>query len=461
MGPARSSSARVTVREIGVRFGSEPFRPDSIGAQTRRPPPVLGQGLENVSKGFLKNLIANSTTIRIIPTSLFVFSYYLTIGLLLAVVPGFVHLHLGLSPLWAGVAISSQYLATLVTRPKVGRMTDVLGPRATVLVGQVVGLLSGLCLIAAASLQSKTIACFVVVLISRLILGCGESCVATGATTWGLGRVASEYAAQVISWSGIASYGAMAAGAPLGIWLETRYGLWSIGAAASGISLLSLALALPLAGVPTVRGAHLAFSSVLARVFLHGLGLSLGTVGFAAIASFTGLYYASRHWTDPALALILFGSGFIVTRLLFAGTINRWDGFRVAVVSFMVESGGLFILWSATAHDVALAGATLSGCGFALVFPALGVEALKTVSDQNHGAALGVYTAFLDLAMGITGPIAGFIIGQFGYSAIFLYGSGAAAGAFVLTVLLDYLVREPNARLSRKTLEPLETGEPS
>ena len=166
---------------------------------------------------------------------MFIFFYYLTIGLLLAVLPGFVHLHLGLSPLWAGVAISSQYLATLVSRPKAGRMTDVLGPRATVLVGQVVGLLSGLCLVAAVSLQSKTMACFVVLLISRLILGCGESCVATGATTWGLGRVDPAYAAQVISWSGIAAYGAMAAGAPLGIWLETRYGLESIGVAASGI----------------------------------------------------------------------------------------------------------------------------------------------------------------------------------------------------------------------------------
>jgi predicted MFS family arabinose efflux permease len=399
-----------------------------------------------------------STTIRIVHTSLFVFSYYLTIGFLLAVVPGFVHLHLGLSPLWAGVAISSQYLATLVTRPKAGRMTDVLGPRATVLVGQVVGLLSGLCLIAAASLQSKTLACFVVLLISRLALGCGESCVATGAITWGLGRVAPEYAAQVISWSGIASYGAMAAGAPLGIWLETKYGLWSIGAAASGILLLNLALALPLAGVPTVRGAHLAFRGVLARVALHGLGLTFGTVGFAAIASFTGLYYASRHWTDPALALMLFGICFIVIRLLFADTINRWDGFRVAMVSFIVESAGLFLLWSATTHDGALAGAALTGCGFALVFPALGVEALKTVADQNHGAALGVYTAFLDLAMGITGPIAGLIVGKLGYSAIFLYGSGAAGCGFVLTVFLYHLVREPHARVSRKTLEPLETG---
>jgi predicted MFS family arabinose efflux permease len=70
-----------------------------------------------------------------------------------------------------------------------------------------------------------------------------------------------------------------------------------------------------------------------------------------------------------------------------------------------------------------------------------------------------VYTGFLDLAMGITGPIAGFIVGKFGYSAIFLYGSGAAGCGFVLTVFLYRMVREPNAHLWRKTLEPLKTGE--
>ena len=378
----------------------------------------------------------NSITVRILHTSLFTFFYYLTIGLLLAVLPGFVHLHLGLSPLWAGFAVSSQYLATLATRPNAGRMTDIAGPRATVLRGQVYGLLSGFCLIAAALLESKTLACFAVLLISRVVLGSGESCVATGALTWGLGRVGPEYAAQVISWNGIASYGAMAAGAPLGIWLETRYGLWSIGAISLAVSLVSLALALPLAGVPIRRGRHLPFPKLIGRVLLHGLGLALGTVGFATIGSFTTLYFAVRHWTDPALALVLFGTCFVVTRLLFAGAVNRWGGFRVGMVSFMVESAGLFVLWLATAHDLAFAGAALSGCGLALVFPALGVEAVRSVDDQNRGSALGVFTAFLDCAMGITGPIAGFIVGKFGYSAIFLFGSVAASCGFVLTFVL-------------------------
>jgi hypothetical protein len=64
-----------------------------------------------------------------------------------------------------------------------------------------------------------------------------------------------------------------------------------------------------------------------------------------------------------------------------------------------------------------------------------------------------VYTAFLDLAMGITGPTAGFIVGKFGYSAIFLYGSGAAACACVLVLVLYHFVPQPHAPMSPANAE--------
>lgn len=210
--------------------------------------------------------VSHSTTLRIIHTSLFNFFCYLAIGLLLATLPSFVHLHMGLSPIWAGVAVGLQYLATLVSRPWAGRMTDVKGSRAIVLLGQTAGLLSGLLVLAAATLQLESAAIsFAVLLVSRLVLGCGESCVATGSTTWGLGRVAPQYAAQVISWSGIASYGAMALGAPIGIWVEARYGIGGIGATVSGVSLLSLAFSVGLHDVPLLRGARLPFAKLLRR----------------------------------------------------------------------------------------------------------------------------------------------------------------------------------------------------
>jgi len=45
------------------------------------------------------------------------------------------------------------------------------------------------------------------------------------------------------------------------------------------------------------------------------------------------------------------------------------------------------------------------------------------------------------------GPIAGFIVGKFGYAAIFLYGSGAAACTCVLALVLYQFVPQPHARM--------------
>jgi hypothetical protein len=61
--------------------------------------------------------------------------------------------------------------------------------------------------------------------------------------------------------------------------------------------------------------------------------------------------------------------------------------------------------------------------------------------------------------MAISGPIAGFIVGKFGYSAIFLCGSAAAGCAFVFTLFFYPLVRAPYPPTPAETLEPVETGE--
>jgi MFS family permease len=73
--------------------------------------------------------------LRILSVVIFNFASYLTIGLPLAVLPGYVHETLGYSAFWAGLVISLQYFATLVSRPHAGRYADMLGPKKVVVFG--------------------------------------------------------------------------------------------------------------------------------------------------------------------------------------------------------------------------------------------------------------------------------------------------------------------------------------
>ena len=58
--------------------------------------------------------------LRIVSVVIFNFASYLTIGLPLAVLPGYVHDVMGFSAFWAGLVISLQYFATLLSRPHAG-----------------------------------------------------------------------------------------------------------------------------------------------------------------------------------------------------------------------------------------------------------------------------------------------------------------------------------------------------
>jgi len=377
-----------------------------------------------------------ATTLQIIPVVFFTFLCYLTIGIPLAVLPGYVHNDLGYSAVLAGAAISVQYLATLASRPLAGRSADTLGPKRTVSIGLLGCGASGILLLLATLTGHWPAASLTLLVCSRLVLGFGESLCGTGAILWGIGRVGTSNNARVISWNGIATYGALAIGAPLGVMISRSIGFSALGILVIALAALGYYLARQIAPVPLVHGERMSYRSVFTRVLPHGMGLALGSAGFGSIATFITLFYAAKHWPNAALSLTLFGTLFIGARLLFANTIQTYGGFRVAIASFSLECAGLLLLWLAPEPHIALAGAALTGFGFALVFPSLGVEAVGLVPPASRGAALSAYSVFLDLSLGITGPLAGYIAGEFGYGSVFLFAAIAAAAAVVLSTVL-------------------------
>jgi MFS family permease len=368
----------------------------------------------------------------------FTFVCYLSIGLPLAVLPPYVHLKMGYSAALAGLVISIQYIATLASRPWAGRISDRQGAKVSVLWGMGACTASGVMLVAAAALFSAHLHWLSVLslILSRLILGVGESLGSTGATLWGITVAGPQWTAKVISWNGICTYGAMALAAPLGVVLDQWWGLKSLGILTIVIGAVSVAMALRKAPVPVVEGEHLPFAHVMGRVAPHGMALALGGVCYSVLATFVTLFYASRNWNGAALCLTVFGLAFIGARLLFIHSINRYGGFAVSIVCLAVDSVGMVLLWLSGSPWMALAGAALSGFGFSLVFPAIGVEAVKRVPENNRGAALGVYTAFADVSFFLVGPTAGAVITWFGYRSVFLFALASVLAALGIVVVL-------------------------
>ncbi len=140
----------------------------------------------------------------VLSTVAFTFVIYLIIGLSLAVLPGFVHARLGFGAMLAGLSISMQYVATLISRTRAGYMADTRGPKRTVLTGLTMAGASGLLLLLGALAVPLPVVSLGLILIARLALGCAESCVSTGAIAWGMGQVGHQHTARVISWNGVA-----------------------------------------------------------------------------------------------------------------------------------------------------------------------------------------------------------------------------------------------------------------
>jgi len=366
----------------------------------------------------------------------FTFICYVSIGLPLAVLPPFVHLRMGYSAMLAGLAISIQYIATLMSRPWAGRISDHMGAKVSVLWGMACCTGSGAFLVAAAMLHQIHWLSFAVLIVSRLVLGVGESLGSTGATLWGITATGHENTARVIGQNGISTYGGMALAAPLGVVLDAQWGLASIGVLTILIGAISFAMALRKAPVPVEPGEHLPFAHVLGRVAPHGMGLALSGVSYSVLATFVTLFYAHRHWNGAALCLTAFGLAFVAARVFFIRTINHYGGYPVAMASLLIESVGMVFLWQAHASWMAMTGAAIGGLGLSLVFPAIGVEAVKRVPEFNRGTALGVYTAFADVSFFLVGPIAGALIGFFGYPSAFLFALISVLTALGIVLVL-------------------------
>jgi predicted MFS family arabinose efflux permease len=67
------------------------------------------------------------------------------------------------------------------------------------------------------------------------------------------------------------------------------------------------------------------------------------------------------------------------------------------------------------------------GFGFSVLFPSLALMVVNQAGDARRGAALGTFTAFFDIGMGVGALVAGAVASGAGYPGAFWVAAGAAA----------------------------------
>jgi MFS family permease len=372
----------------------------------------------------------------LLPIMAVVLVAFLIIGFALPVLPLHVHHGLGLSTFVVGLVTGSQFAASVISRVWSGQYADSRGPKRAVVAGLLTAAVAGLLYLLSLGMVGVPWVAVTILLLGRALLGGAESFIITGALGWGLALVGPKRAGRVIAWVGMAMFAALALGAPIGTVLYTVGGFAAVALATMLVPLITVFLVAPLSPVPAQLGVRPALAKVAGAVWTPGLGAALSSIGFGAILAFSALLFADRGWNPVWLPFSSFAVALVAARALFGHIPDRLGGARVALVSVLIEAAGLALMWVSPVQVLAAAGAALTGFGYSLVYPGLGVEAVRRAPPESRGLAMGAYTVFLDVALGFGSPALGLIASWARLSTVFLASTLAVLSAAAVATRL-------------------------
>lgn len=351
---------------------------------------------------------------------------FLAIGAVLPVLPRYVKGPVGGGDIAVGVVVGAFAISAVVGRPIAGRLADLHGRKPVVLAGLLLMAVSSALLLVPGGVAWLVFA--------RLVVGVGDGWLFTAAVTWVIDLAPEDRRGQTIGLFGIAVWGGLSIGTVIG------QGVFS--ATSSYDAVWLVAAALPLAGAALAARLHdphvpaPAASQPRFRLprpaIAPGLALALANIGFGTMAGFVVLLLDDRDIAHSSTAFTVFAAAVVFTRL-FAGRVpDRFGAAPTAAFAFTAEALGLAVLALAESYAVALAGALVMGCGFSLLFPALALAVVSKVDDRERGMALGAFTAFFDIGVGLGGPLAGAVAAASGYPEAFWMGAACAAAGGVI-----------------------------
>ncbi len=365
-----------------------------------------------------------------------------TIGASLPILPKYVTGPIGGGDIAVGVVTGAFAATGLLFRPIGGAVADARGRRSVVIVGALLTSLSSVLLFIKAGIPG--------LIVTRLFLGAGEGMVFTAGAAWIVDMAPAARRGRMIGLYGLAIWGGLAIGPPIGeliLQAASFEAVWAFMTIAPLVG-AAIAMRIPERYEPAAHPQHLTYPEhakrLIAREALRpGIALAMAMVGYATLAAFIVLHLDDRQLGHGALVFTAFAATVVLGRLVGGGLPDRFGGSRTAAVAAVGQASGLIVIALAQTLSVALLGAAIMGLGFALLFPSLALLVVDAVPEERRGAAMGTFTAFFDVGVGLGAPAAGAVAVLGGYGLSFALAGMLGFGAAFVALGLKRRVLAP------------------
>jgi MFS family permease len=350
----------------------------------------------------------------------------IAVGAVLPVLPRYVDGPLGGGKITVGVVIGAYAITGLLLRPFAGRFADRRGRKPAVLIGSLLVGMAGFLYLLPLGIGG--------LIAARLVLGAGEGTVFTAGSAWIVDLAPAGRRGRVIGLYGLSVWAGLSIGPLFGELIKHAGGYSAVWIFAGTMPLIGALVAarVPDPFRPGKWLEHEHHSLIAREAIVPGAALALGSIGYAAVATFVVLHLDDRGVDHGALVFGAFATMVVLTRLIGGDLPDRVGPARVATAAALVEAVGLTTIAFAQSLPVAIAGALAMGAAFSLLYPSLSLIVVNQVSEARRGAALGTFTAFFDAGVGLGAPLAGAAAALSSYEGSFLLAAAIALGSATL-----------------------------
>lgn len=364
-------------------------------------------------------------------------AYFLSLGVLLPVLPRYVEDGLGGGSVAVGVSVGAFSLGAVLLRPFAGLIGDRAGRRILIVCGGLVAALATVLYHFASSVE--------LLVAARILGGLGEAAFFVGAGTMVTDLAPEERRGEAISYWSVAVYGGLAFGPFLGevVLGDDNWGrVWTLAACLAAAAGLMGLLTRETLKEPAARGARppLFHRKSLAPGFV----LFLGMIALAGFAEFIPLYVDDVGLDESRTVFLLYGLLILGVRIFGARIPDRAGPLRAGSIATGAVAAGMFVLAVVASPIGVYSGTVAFSIGMSLLYPAMLTLALTGVSEAERGSSVGTVSSFFDLSQGVGAVLLGGVAAFAGIRGAFGVAAGLAlVGMVVLRSGIDPRARRP------------------